>query len=274
VNGITYRSSELLLGLTEAFVVLALTIGIVKSLLTKDIEPARVVILAGLWLAVPIAVAYSISIHITPVFLERYFLLCLPALNVLLAYSLSVIPVVPLGYLGCALLIALRAPLVGSTYNFSIDNWRAATVRVLNESAPGDCVAFYFNDGFIDFAYYLEHPPAGIRSDAPIPRSVLPAFSFGSDPTKRTIGSYPAIVESYQALDPSQIKQTASSCPDLFVLSNHDGHNSASAGSRRVWSRFVTMRNGLESAYGNMDRTNIGSIAIYRFSHSALIANS
>lgn len=267
VNGITTRTSH---GLTEATVILvcvAIVVGLVLALWQRSFEPARTVLLGGLWLSVPPVVAYSISIHVTPIFLERYFLLCLPALTLLLSFVLSVVPFAPVGWLGVGLLIGFRSQHIGSTYNITVDDWRTATTMVVNESRPGACVAFYFNDGFVDFAYYLEHRPSDMHPHAVIPRSVLPTLGFEPGIASRDLGHFPAIVESYNVLNPQQIHQVAASCPELFLLSNHDGHNSASSGARAVWSKFVQMRSGLVKDYGTMKAINLGSITIYRFSH-------
>lgn len=268
MNGDMTSLTKLLLRLTEDLVFAAVAFGVLGSIWMKWIAPLRVVALGWFWLSVPLALAYSVSIHITPVFLDRYFLICLPGLTLLLAYALNAIPIVPLAWIGCGLLIGLRSQQLYATHDVTIDNWRGATTQVVNQSRPGDCIAFYFNDGFVDFAYYLEHPPTGMNLQAPVPRSVLPAIAFGTPANPRAIGDFPPIVESYVALDARQIISVSRSCPELTVLSNHDGHNSATSGARVVWSRFVTMREGLRAAYGTMVRDNLGAISIYRFTHS------
>ena len=268
MNGNVTSSTRLLLRLTEDLVFAAVAYGALKSIWTRHIWPLRVVALGWFWLSVPIALAYSVSIHITPIFLDRYFLICLPALTLLLGYALNAIPIVPIAWLGCGLLIGLRSQQLYATHNVTIDNWRGVASQIINQAHPGDCIAFYFNDGFVDFSYYLEHPPKGMNIDAPIPRSVLPALGFGSPPTSRSIGDFPPIVESYTALSARQIVHVSRTCPQLTVLSNHDGHNSMTSGAQIVWKRFVTMRDGLKSAYGHMVRDNLGAIAIYRFNHS------
>lgn len=267
VAGIVTPSSNLLIELTKLLVFLAIAVALLRSLYRWRLYPLRVALLGGLWLVVPVSFAYSFSIHITPIFLDRYFVLCLPALTLLMAYALSALPFATIGWIGCGVIIGLRAQQVGLTYNFPIDNWRAATTAVVDASRSGDCVAFYFNDGFVDFAYYLEHPPAGMRHPAPLLHSVLPALSFGAPGHPTGIGSYRAIVESYQSLSLTQIRQTTKSCPELFLISNHDGHNSATSGAREVWARLVRMRQGFEGAYGALEQVNLGSIVIYRFSH-------
>jgi len=267
MNGYVTPVTSLLLRLTEVLVFAAIVFGVLKSIWIKSVAPLRVVVFGWFWLSAPIAIAYSVSIHITPVFLDRYFLICLPALTFLLGYALNAIPVVPIAWLGCGLLIGLRSQQLYATHDVTIDNWRGVTTRTINQAQPGDCVAFYFNDGFVDFAYYLEHPPAGMNTHAPVPRSVLPALSFGSPPTSRNIGDFPLIVESYTVLSAQQIVTVSRTCPTLTVLSNHDGHNSLTSGAQIVWKRFVGMRNGLRAAYGNMVQDNLGAIEIYRFTH-------
>jgi hypothetical protein len=267
VNGIATHTSHALTEASVILVCLAIVFGFGTALWRRSFEPARTVLLGGLWLSVPLVVAYSISIHVTPIFLDRYFLICVPALTLMLSLVFGVIPFAPLGWIGVALLIGFRSQHIGSTYNVTVDDWRSATTMVVNESRPGACVAFYFNDGFVDFAYYLEHRPSAMRADSTIPRSVLPDLSFSPGLTSGNMGRFPAIVESYNVLDSRQIYGVAASCPELFVLSNHDGHNSASSGAVSVWAKFVRMRSDLVSAYGTMERISLGSITIYRFSH-------
>ncbi len=268
MNGNVTSVTTLLLRLTEDLVFAAVVFGVLKSIWTRRLEPFRIVALGWFWVSVPIAIAYTVSIHITPIFLDRYFLICLPALTLLLGYALDAIPVVPFAWLGCGLLIGLRSQQLYATHDVTIDNWRAVASRIVNQAHSGDCVAFYFNDGFVDFAYYLEHPPSGMNIKSPVPRSVLPALAFGSPPTSRSIADFPPIVESYTALNARQIVSVSHTCPELTVLSNHDGHNSMTPGAQIVWRRFVTMRDGLKNAYGHMTRDNLGAIAIYRFTHS------
>ncbi len=268
VNGVTTPTTHTLSELTVILTIVACVVGLLQAVWSRSFYPARMVLLGSLWLVLPIAIAYSISIDYSPIFLDRYFLLTLPALTLLLGYLLSVFPIVSISWLVVTVIIVLRSLQIAPTYDVNIDDWRDATTMVVNESHPGDCVAFYFNDGFVDFSYYLEHRPAAMRPGATVPRSVLPALSFGAHPIDVSLSQHPAIVESYAALSKRQIRSVSSHCPTLFVISNHDGHNSATTGARAVWSRFVTMRNGLFAAYGKSETTNLDPITIFTFHHA------
>jgi hypothetical protein len=274
VNTVTTSTTHLLTEITVILVCIAIVVGLVQAIILRNSESARTVLLGATWLCLPIALSFWISTNYSSVFLDRYFLITIPALTLLVGYLLSVIPYAPVCWVGCAAIIGLRAEHFGSTYNVNIDNWRTATTMVVNDAEPGACVAFYFNDGFVDFAYYLEHPPQAMHANVTIPRSILPALSFGSHLRDINIGHYPAIVESYDALSPREITSQAKSCTQLFLISNHDGHNSNTSGSQEVWRRFVAMRTGLGSAFGEMHTTNLGSITIYQFEHQTSVTTT
>jgi hypothetical protein len=267
VNGVSIRTSHALTAATVSLVVASIALGLSVSIFRHSLDPARTVLLGGLWLVVPIVATYVYSIHVTPIFLDRYLLICLPALTLLVSYLLSAFPWAPVGWLACALLIAARSQLIYLTYNIGIDDWRTATTMVLNESRSGDCVAFYFNDGFEDFAYYLEHLPGRVDAHVSIPRSVLPDRSFGADPAAESLEDYRPIIESYETLDAAQVGRVAATCPELFVISDHDGHNSASNGARTTWNNFIVMQSNLMHAYGSVGSVNLGAISIFSYSH-------
>lgn len=267
VAGVTHPHSHGYVVATVVVVCAALVTALAVGARRRDLALARFAVRFGLWAVLPVMIAYMLSLHYTPVFLDRYFLICVPAVTALIAYALAAIPIATIGWVGCALVIGFRAPHVGRAYNVNVDDWRDATTMVVNFATPRSCVAFYANDGYVDFAYYLEHRPVGIHPGATVPRSVLPAIPFGQNHTTRTIADDPAIVESYDALPAQQVTATAAHCSSLFVLSSHDGHNSKTRGSRDVWSRFVTMKGELSAAYPYTGRINLGSITIYEFAH-------
>jgi len=266
-NSLTISTSHALTELTVILVCVGFVIGVAHALIAHRATIAHGVVLAALWLFAPPALAYYISTVYHPVFLDRYFVMCVPALTLLVGYALSMIPIMPLAWICCGAIIFLRAEQLPNTYNISFDEWRSVTAIVVNESRPGDCIAFYFNDGYTDFAYYLEHPPAAMHPNATIPRPVLPAIPFGNDPRNRSLANYPAIVESYQTLDSAQVARVQATCPVLYVLVNHDGHSSDSSGAQLVSSKFTSMRSRLQLAYSEMSANRQRSITIFRFSH-------
>lgn len=267
-NALSISTSHALTELTVILVCVGVVIGIAHALITRRSFKAFGVVLAFLWLVLPPTIAYYISMVYHPVFLDRYFVMCVPALTLLISYALSMIPIMPVAWAGCAVVIGLRAQQLPHTYNISIDEWRTATEVVANETQPGDCIAFYFNDGFTDFAYYLEHPPAGMHRNPAIPRSVLPAIGLGPHLGDGSLANFPAIVESYDTLDSAQIANVEATCPALYLLVNHNGQSSDSTGARLVSSRIITMRDHLQLAYSEMTTDRMRSITIYRFSQA------
>ena len=274
VNGITTATSHSLVVITLVLALGGVAIGLFRSIRSRSVLALRNAFLGVAWSALPITIAYQISRHGSPIFLDRYFLISTPALTFLIAVALAAIPWSLVGWMGVGVLLALRAGHLGPTYNVTIDNWRSATVQIVNESQPRSCVGFYFNDGLVDYTYYLTHVPAQMNSHHLIPRIVLPNLVQQSPGVMTQLGDLPAIVESYAALNAHSITAVANQCSTLLLVSNHDGHNSASRGAARVWNRFVVMRSGLTRAYGRVATTNLGSITIYRFTHATTVATT
>ena len=112
------------------------------------------------WLVIPPVVAFAIS-YAKPVYLYRYFLVCLPALVVLVAAGLArirplwiAVPVVIGGAFASTWTTVSCTPacVIGH------DDWRAAAAYVAARARPGDGVIFDPGELRTPFAYYL--PPA------------------------------------------------------------------------------------------------------------------
>lgn len=112
------------------------------------------------WVAVPPLLAFSVS-YAKPVYLYRYFLVCLPALAVLVAAGLARIGP---GWLVLALAVAGVATTTWTTASctprcvIGLDDWRAAAAYVGGGVRPGDDVIFDPRELRTAFAYYLPPP--------------------------------------------------------------------------------------------------------------------
>jgi mannosyltransferase len=116
-----------------------------------------------LWLLFPIVSVFVLS-AIRPLFLPRYFLLCLPALLLLAAAGLGRIrsPWIMTG--ATLVLVVLSLQGTASYYRQDFEdvereNWRAATEYILTNSRPGDAVMFHVPMGRMPYEYYQSLRP-------------------------------------------------------------------------------------------------------------------
>ena len=110
-----------------------------------------------LWLLFPIIFVFLLSFA-RPLFLPRYFILCLPPLLLLAAAGLSRIRfpwlLVP------ALLIFIALSIQGTRgyyrhdFDLQRDNWRAASSYLLSQSKAGDALIFHVAMGRMPYEYY------------------------------------------------------------------------------------------------------------------------
>ncbi|PWU18669.1 MAG: hypothetical protein C5B48_14495 [Candidatus Rokuibacteriota bacterium] len=126
----------------------------------------------GSWIVVPFVVVAVLGVVYRPLFVLRYFIVCLPA--VMLAGALLV-GAVRRRWLAASLLAALVAVSVVGTArwyrNGQNEDWRHATRYVLGSARPGDGVLFYAPYVRIPFTLYLDRGP---RTGA-LPAPVYPA---------------------------------------------------------------------------------------------------
>lgn len=98
-----------------------------------------------LWLVLPLLVAFVIS-YASPVYLYRYFLVCLPALVLLVAAGFARLRPAWLGVGLAATALALSARTVLSCQpdcKIRHDDWRDAAAYVEARSRPGDAIVFF-----------------------------------------------------------------------------------------------------------------------------------
>jgi mannosyltransferase len=116
------------------------------------------------WLGIPIALGALVSL-IWPVFVTRYFIVCLPALLLLVAVGLTVVrPAAQVALLLIILLIGARG--LGVYYDQDHkegENWRALVQHVAQEGQSGDGVLFLSRFGRRPFEYYIDRHP-GVTS--------------------------------------------------------------------------------------------------------------
>ena len=197
------------------------------------------------WLLVPFVLALIESVVGQSVFQARYLLVSLPAVPLLLAWTVldRRIPAV-LGFAALAVLIALRAAQLLPSYGASPENWRSATSYVLAQSGPRDCVAFYPLDNRMPFQYYV-----GNRA-ASAPRSILPAVPWSD---------VHAYVEDYATLAAGRLSALRSECARVWLLTSHEGSVGGPPTSRRNYTRLQAMLAVLGKEYRQTRTQSFGT---------------
>jgi hypothetical protein len=142
-------------------------------------------LLVLLWLALPIAVALAISFF-KPVFANRFFVICVPALCLLVAGTAAqgagklrwlALPVAMVaGYLSFGAVQHFEA----YGLDTPAEDWRAATHTVLMDSHATDGIVFYNSQGRMPFTYYEEREvQRGEIPGSSIPVTIFPGHEPG-----------------------------------------------------------------------------------------------
>lgn len=116
--------------------------------------------LLACWVGVPIVLAAVVSIW-WPIFVTRYFVICLPAVVLLIAAGLGVLrPIAQAAVLLVVVLLAVPGLRASSAPDFKEgENWRGLVQHIAQEARPGDRVIFLSRFGRRPFEYYLVRSP-------------------------------------------------------------------------------------------------------------------
>ncbi len=191
------------------------------------------------WLAVPVALAWLESLLGQPIFLPRNLLISLPAVALVLGWSVAHgrVPRRAAWSL-LAALIVLRAIQLVPSYGVSPEDWRAASGYVLARAQQRDCIAFYPSDGRMAFQYYIgDATSIGARR---APTSVLPPVPWGE------VVPY---VERYVIPSRLELARLPADCPRLWLVSSHRGQPDGPARSRANRARYLVLRSELRGDY-------------------------
>jgi len=112
-----------------------------------------------LWLLFPILFVLALSLA-HPLFLPRYFILCLPALLLLAAAGISRVRSRWIVALATMVLAVLSIQGTVSYYRQDFEDtnredWRAASQYILANAHPGDAIVFHIPMGRMPYEYYL-----------------------------------------------------------------------------------------------------------------------
>ncbi len=188
------------------------------------------------WCAVPVGLTFLYSFVAQPIFVPRNLITVTPAIS--LALASVVRDRHRRGWAAAAaliLVVGLRAIPVATSYGVSPEPWQTVTARVLAQSRPGDCIAFYPQDARMAFRYYLG--TAASRA----PRSILPAVGWGP------VRPY---VEDYRTLSTAQARRRAAGCRRMWLVSSHEGQANGPVQARANRARWLRLRATLERQFG------------------------
>jgi uncharacterized membrane protein len=242
------------LEVTVVVLLLAALVMTVVAVTRRRWNEADPLLLALTWVVVAPLGAFVFSVLIHPVFLDRYFVPCLPGVALVLALVLDRIRPAVLGALLLLGVVVLRGTQIAPSYRMVRDNWRGATAYVLSHRNAGDCTAFYANDGWIDFNYYLGRSAPNGETVPPL-RPVLPLAAFG--------GPEPLLDETYLPLRESDF----SGCVRLWFLVSHTGQTGPANVERRA---IVT---GLAESQRRL-RAHFARSVLTRFTHVDVVLYS
>jgi mannosyltransferase len=114
------------------------------------------------WLVVPFMVALAFSVLVKPYFLDRYFVISLPPLILVVAFGITRLSWLPAVAGAVAVVLVLSVPYVLREYQNApgwTGGWREAASLVVHDSKPGDGLAFCPGFDRNPFDYYGRQYP-------------------------------------------------------------------------------------------------------------------
>lgn len=188
------------------------------------------------WFAVPVVLTFVYSLFFQPLYLPRNVLTTVPAAGLALGLALSDRRVPRLAAVAALTgLVALRAIQVADSYGVSPEPWKQVTASVMARTLPGDCIAFYPEDGRSAFQYYT----GGHGAHAP--RSILPAVPWS------VIRPY---VEDYVTYTQRGLRRRSAGCGRMWIVSSHEGELDGPLRSRVNRARYWWLDAELEGMFG------------------------
>lgn len=204
------------------------------------------------WFVIPVALDYGVSVTSQPVFITRYLLYSLPAASLLIGVVLTRVRPVVLGGAAVVALLVLRFVQIPSAYGRPFEDWKSPTAFVLGQARPGDCVAFYVDDGRMPFEYYLRQgPPRTV-----LPKPVLPALPWTDNPVE---------VEVNTPISPAALPGVVAGCPRLFLVASHDGFTTGSPNQRTTYADYHRMLGELAADYPSVHQTVFGPVTVWTY---------
>jgi hypothetical protein len=216
------------------------------SALIGDVWPVAVGL--TLWVVVPTAVSYVVSLGPTRIFSSRYLVVIWPALCLLLGLAVAALrwPVVRAALLALTPIVMLV--LAPSYYaHAQVENWRTPVRWLEREYQPGDGLVSYNNvqGAELPIDYYLTTDASAARFDTNSPGKIVWSRYGHGDP----FSTYS------QALNPVALAAYAAQHPRIFFIEGRftDAADEAKAHAAQAW---------LDSHYHFVAQTTSGVVTI------------
>lgn len=122
-----------------------------------------------LWIVVPVGLVLALAVVYRPLFVVRYFIICIPPILLLASMFIAQIHRRWLAVAASVMIVAGSAAGVIRWYaGGQQEDWRGATRFVVDSARPGDGVMLYAPYVRIPFAVYLDQMEAVNRAPAPV----------------------------------------------------------------------------------------------------------
>jgi mannosyltransferase len=239
-----YTSTGTVLSILTLLVLVAGSVWAVWLARRDGTAAASGALLTVSWLLVPGVLAVVESAVGQSIFQARYLLVSLPAVALMLAWTLTDrrLPRT-LGLITAAALIVLKALQLAPAYGVSSENWRGATAYISAHTQARDCIAFYPLDNRQAFRYYLTSPSAA-------PRPILPTLGWSR---------VRPLVEDYASLPPAAVARLPHICARVWLVASHEGRAGGPPASRVNYQRFAELTAGLGRLYPLARSWNFGA---------------
>jgi mannosyltransferase len=133
--------------------------------------------LGPIWAAVPFVTAFAVSVSVKPMFIERYLIVCVPAVALVVGAEIARVRVRALAIGALAVIIGVSSSKVIQAAEFpSWEDWRGAIGFVLQHGDPADGIVTCPPEARPPAEYYVLRAPAGQR---PVPLSPPGAWDTG-----------------------------------------------------------------------------------------------
>ncbi|MHB8059824.1 MAG: glycosyltransferase family 39 protein [Gaiellaceae bacterium] len=175
------------------------------------------------WLLVPPVLVAGFAVVHEPLFLARYFIVCLPPAVFLLALILDRIRRPELVTAATLALVLLSlVPVVRWYSSGQVENWRGAARSVARATKPGDGVLFFSSFVRVPFALYLNE--SGMGGRAPVP--INPSGNWGS---------HTSVYGTTTPISAAYLRRHALHFPRIWLVLSHYSPGQSDYDSARAW---------------------------------------
>jgi mannosyltransferase len=154
-----------------------------------QIEGWKIALLLG-WLLIPVVSSFVVS-YVTPIFLDRYLIVSLPALAILAARGLLAIPWRMAAAAVVVLMVGLSSVGLYRYYTGDKEEWRAAVRHVLEDVETGDGIVIFAGRVRKPFEYYVDL----FDAESLAPEPIYPSAEWGEFGSGGLEAAKPALFE-------------------------------------------------------------------------------